>query len=108
MEFYFCSRIFLCFMCVMILPIFLTGMPISDEETSNKESNQNDGPAKDIEIDTSDSSDENDGPLKSLLREMLNVSNEENYPKTCKCFLLILRNMLIKMVKLVLSKRMKF
>ncbi|XP_050522411.1 uncharacterized protein LOC126895001 isoform X2 [Daktulosphaira vitifoliae] len=67
-------------------------MPISDEETSNNESNQNDGPEKDIEIDISDSSDENDGPLKSLLREMLKVSNEEKYPKTFYYIQLLLVN----------------
>ncbi|XP_050522413.1 uncharacterized protein LOC126895003 isoform X1 [Daktulosphaira vitifoliae] len=40
MGFYFCSGIFLCFMCVITLPIFSTGKPCSDEETSNNKSNQ--------------------------------------------------------------------
>ncbi|XP_050526153.1 uncharacterized protein LOC126896950 isoform X2 [Daktulosphaira vitifoliae] len=74
MGFYFYSGIFLFFMCVITLPIFSTGIPCSVKETSNNESNQNDGPEK--VSDTSDSSDENDGPSESIVRDILNVSNE--------------------------------
>ncbi|XP_050522409.1 uncharacterized protein LOC126895000 [Daktulosphaira vitifoliae] len=82
MGYYFCSRIFLCFMCVITSPIFSAGMPNSNKKTNNNESNQNHGPAKDLEIDSSNSSDENDELSKSLVREILKVSNEELYPLT--------------------------
>ncbi|XP_050541552.1 uncharacterized protein LOC126905659 [Daktulosphaira vitifoliae] len=76
MGFYFCSGIFLCFMCVITLPIFSTGKPCLDEEMICNKSIQIVDPSKYFNKD--DILREKENPI-AFYRAQLNVNKYKKY-----------------------------